>query len=286
MRPTTRPSSEEAAYEGANLVETLADLGVPYDEAFAYTEGVRRGGALVVVESSDERAERGMAILQRLHPVNIHERTAQWQQEGWTGAAAHARTATTMATATARGTQGRPRTRQRGTRGHGDQDSGGGRRHLRRQTGGRARPRAHLQPGHRAPGGGSGAPARGEGHGRTPAGRSPGHGRRFRRRGGEEVIEMTETAEEPVVTKQARVVEEVVVHKEVTEHTETVRGTERHTEVEVQREPEDATTADEATAPQGFAAYDTTFREHYTTAFATVVRRIRRMSPRTAMATS
>ena len=51
---------------------------------------------------------------------------------------------------------------------------------------------------------------------------------------------MTETAEEPVVTKRARVVEEVVVHKDVTEHTETVRGTERHTDVDVQREPEDA----------------------------------------------
>ena len=44
---------QEAAYEGAHVVETLADLGVPYDEAYAYTEGVRRGGALVVVESSE-----------------------------------------------------------------------------------------------------------------------------------------------------------------------------------------------------------------------------------------
>jgi hypothetical protein len=79
---------------------------------------------------------------------------------------------------------------------------------------------------------------------------------------------MTEKAEEPVVTKQARVVEEVVVHKDVTEHTETVRGTERHTEVDVQREPETATQTGRVTAPQGFAAYDTTFREHYTTAFA------------------
>ena len=55
---------------------------------------------------------------------------------------------------------------------------------------------------------------------------------------GKDVIEMTETAEEPVVSKRARVVEEVVVQKEVTEHTETVRGTERHTDVDVQREPE------------------------------------------------
>jgi uncharacterized protein (TIGR02271 family) len=84
----------------------------------------------------------------------------------------------------------------------------------------------------------------------------------------QEVIEVTETAEEPVVTRRARVVEEVVVHKEETERTETVRGTERHTEVEVQREPEDAATARRATAPQGFAAYDAPFREHYTTAFA------------------
>ena len=56
----------------------------------------------------------GMAILQRLHPVNLHERTTQWQQEGWTGAEARARTAATTATATP-GTQGRPRTPQRGT---------------------------------------------------------------------------------------------------------------------------------------------------------------------------
>src|SRR5215216_1812261 len=82
----------DSAYEGANLIETLADLGVPSEEAHAYAEGVRRGGALVVVESSDERAERGMAILQRLHPVDIHERTAQWRQEGWTGYDATAKT--------------------------------------------------------------------------------------------------------------------------------------------------------------------------------------------------
>ena len=59
----------------------------------------------------------------------------------------------------------------------------------------------------------------------------------------QKVIELTETVEEPVVSKQVRVVEEVVVHKEVIEHTETVRGTVRHTDVEIQRESEDTTTA-------------------------------------------
>ena len=57
---------QEAAYEGANLVETLAELGVPYDEAFAYAEGVRRGGALddegraaqIAHDGGDERVDR------------------------------------------------------------------------------------------------------------------------------------------------------------------------------------------------------------------------------------
>src|SRR4030095_15493951 len=54
-----------AAYEGAYLIDTLACLAVRHDEAYAYVEGFRRGGALVVVESSDDRAERGMEILRR-----------------------------------------------------------------------------------------------------------------------------------------------------------------------------------------------------------------------------
>lgn len=49
-----------------------------------------------------------------------------------------------------------------------------------------------------------------------------------------QVIELTETAEEAVVGKVARVVEEVYVGKQATEHTETVRDTVRHTEVDVE----------------------------------------------------
>src|SRR4029434_1458968 len=81
-----------------------------------------------------------------------------------------------------------------------------------------------------------------------------------------EVVEMTETAEEPVVSKRARVVEEVVVHKDVTEHTETVRGTARHTDVDVQREPETSTATRRGTT-QDFATYNDDFRQHCVTAF-------------------
>ena len=51
---------------------------------------------------------------------------------------------------------------------------------------------------------------------------------------GERTIELTETAEEVVVGKSARVVEEVLVGKEISEHTETIHETVRHTEVEVE----------------------------------------------------
>jgi uncharacterized protein (TIGR02271 family) len=51
----------------------------------------------------------------------------------------------------------------------------------------------------------------------------------------EQSIEMRETAEEAVVEKSARVVEEVVVSKEVREHQELVTGTVRHTEIEVEQ---------------------------------------------------
>lgn len=50
----------------------------------------------------------------------------------------------------------------------------------------------------------------------------------------EGVIELKEYAEVPVVSKEARVVEEVVIGKEVAEHEETVRDTARKTEVNVE----------------------------------------------------
>jgi uncharacterized protein (TIGR02271 family) len=54
-------------------------------------------------------------------------------------------------------------------------------------------------------------------------------------------IEATERDEEAVVSKQARVVEEVVVRKDVTEEVENVRDTVRRTEVEVDRDADRTT---------------------------------------------
>jgi uncharacterized protein (TIGR02271 family) len=79
----------------------------------------------------------------------------------------------------------------------------------------------------------------------------------------EGTIEVTETDEEAVVRKQARVVEEVVVRKDVQEQTETVQDRVRRTEVDI--EPRGA---EHATTSQDVAAYEREFRAHATTAFA------------------
>jgi hypothetical protein len=44
----------------------------------------------VIVESSDEWADRGLEIMHRRQAVDMDERTAHWRQEGWRGTAASA----------------------------------------------------------------------------------------------------------------------------------------------------------------------------------------------------
>ncbi len=53
----------------------------------------------------------------------------------------------------------------------------------------------------------------------------------------DKVVEVTETAEEAVASKTARVREEVVINKQANERTETVRDTVRREDVEITKEP-------------------------------------------------
>ena len=168
---------------------------------------------------------RGMAILERLHPVNLHERTAQWRQEGWTGSDANARTSSQQR----RGPR-RPATRvaDRGAstrRIEGDKE-------VTIPVWKKISPSAHGKSSAVtcAPSQVTEQPVEESVRlreekvtvERRPVDR-PATEADFAA-AGKDVIEMTEKAEEPVVTKRARVVEEVVVHKDVTEHTETVEG--------------------------------------------------------------
>ena len=80
----------------------------------------------------------------------------------------------------------------------------------------------------------------------------------------DQTIEMTARAEEAVVAKRARVIEEVVVRKEAQDRTETVRDTVRRTDVNVERT--DGGAAYEEARGMGaadYSSYDSDFRSHY-----------------------
>jgi len=78
----------------------------------------------------------------------------------------------------------------------------------------------------------------------------------------EQSIEMRETAEEAVVEKSARVVEEVMVNKEVSQREQQIHDTVRHTEVEVEQLGAGA-------ARSSMMSDDDYYRNHFTSNYGT-----------------
>ena len=67
------------------LIGLLKDRGVSEAEAAFYAEGVKRGGALVMVTAPGEIADRAADIMKDNGAVDVDERSEQWRKEGWTG---------------------------------------------------------------------------------------------------------------------------------------------------------------------------------------------------------
>jgi hypothetical protein len=67
------------------LLNALIGLGIPEEEAEFFSEGVRRGGVLVTMQAEENGAEQIMSIFNHHHPVDLHERVAQWREQGWKG---------------------------------------------------------------------------------------------------------------------------------------------------------------------------------------------------------
>jgi uncharacterized protein (TIGR02271 family) len=76
----------------------------------------------------------------------------------------------------------------------------------------------------------------------------------------EQSIEMRETAEEAVVEKSARVVEEVMINKEVTQREQQIHDTVRHTEVEVEQ-------LGAGSARSSMASDDDYYRNHFSSTY-------------------
>ncbi|MEM1271396.1 MAG: hypothetical protein AAGI08_15235 [Bacteroidota bacterium] len=69
---------------GARIAGSLTDHHVTPDVAFAYAEGVRRGGTLLQVQAEEADAAEIRMILARHGAIDIDERATAWRSAGWT----------------------------------------------------------------------------------------------------------------------------------------------------------------------------------------------------------
>lgn len=198
----------------------LGDFFMPDEDRDTYAEGLNRGGYLLSVNTTTENRDRILDILDDEGTVDMDEREATWRADGWTGystgtpATGHA---TTDTRAGLSDQEAIPIVQE---------DLKVGKRQV---EDGRVRVRSYVVE---TPVEENVALRDENVHvERRPVDRpvTDGDDVAFTDR----TIEATETHEEAVVAKDARVTEEVTVDKDVTERTETVKDTVRHTEVDV-----------------------------------------------------
>lgn len=67
------------------MIGAMVDAGIPDEEAELYAEGVRRGGAVVMVQAADDRAALAAMTLNRFGPADIKSRTQTWREQGREG---------------------------------------------------------------------------------------------------------------------------------------------------------------------------------------------------------
>lgn len=67
------------------IIGALVSGGVPEADAHVYSEGIRRGGTLVTAKVAPEQVDQAKAILDDNDAIDIGERRAAYEAEGWTG---------------------------------------------------------------------------------------------------------------------------------------------------------------------------------------------------------
>jgi uncharacterized protein (TIGR02271 family) len=232
-------------------------LFTPDEDTHVYAEGVRRGHAMLIVQAGAEE-DRIVSLLESHGAIDVDAKAAEWRQSGWSGThAGHAAWQGQRASSTREGTLSATTGARSGAAAIGAANVGQEEaipvyeeelRVGKRQVGrGSVRVRSYVieQPVQeqvnlreerieveRRP---VDRPVTAADRGAEP----------FRER----TIEVTATAEEAVVSKNAHVKEEIVVSKEADERTQTVSDTVRRTEVEVE-DNRASTTAPATTTPK------------------------------------
>lgn len=237
------------------ITAALVKTGVSEDEAGYYAEGIRRGGALISVSVPDEQADRASEILDRHNPADIDERSSYYQQTGYSGYSEEAAPFTS-----AQIQREREQYRSINAGEHTnlevvEEQVQIGKREVER---GGVRVRSYVTE----------TPVREDVNLREEHVRVERHAvdrpatsadlNTFE----EGVIEVTERAEEPIVQKTARVVEEVTVGKDVENRTETIEETVRRKDVDVEHMGAGTGSA------MSWDTYANDFRTHYDTHYA------------------
>jgi len=226
----------------------LMKKGVPEQDANCYLEGVKRGGVMVAVTCPDDKAVQAAEIMQRHGALDIDRMSEQWKKQGWTAFQAEGHREGAEARTGLH--EGRSGLHEERILPLAEEDVKVGKREVPE---GLVRVYTHVES----------VPIQEnvslrEEHAtieRRPVDRPLGDADRdvFK----ETSVEVREMREEPVVSKDARITEEVVVGKESTQRMETVRDTARQTKVQVDRGQEGRRNA------AGFGSDDEDFRRHF-----------------------
>jgi uncharacterized protein (TIGR02271 family) len=225
--------TSEHADEGTGVMASIrhffTELFGDDDHAGNYAEAVRRGGAVLTVQTDDNRLEVARQALTNAGAVDIDDRVSTWRSQGWSGHDAKASPYSREQAASERENV-LPVVQEElevGKR----QVSGGAVRVVSRVVSRPVQENVELRREEAVVD-------------RHPVDREASQAdlAAFQER----TVEVQEMAERPVVQKTARVVEEVVVGKRVSSETQTVEDTVRSTEVNVERVGGDAERATEA----------------------------------------
>jgi uncharacterized protein (TIGR02271 family) len=223
---------------GGGFFSSLTDMFMPNEDRYAYQEGISRGGYLLCAQVDEHQADAAVRILEETDCVDFDQREEQWRGEGWAGWTGGSMNNQHVSGSGTPMTGGMQQQAAMGTAGRTvgeehipivEEELKIGKREVNR---GGARVRSYVReiPVHEQ------VSLREE---HVDVERRPVNERIDPREAGnlfqDREIEMTETAEEAVVAKEARVKEEVVVRKTAEEHVEQIDDSVRRTEVDVDR---------------------------------------------------
>lgn len=247
--------SRVATGEDKGFWGNLKDVFMPEKDRETFAEGVRRGGYLLTARVAGDEVERAHAVLNEADPIDLDERSSTWRQEGWAGTDDATTTASMAGSEDLVGNGHAARlddVAEGETLQVAEEELRVGKREVER---GAVRVRSYVTE----------RPVEEQVSLREETVRVERRPVNRELRAGdagfsERTIEMTETDEEAVVAKTARVTEEISLGKQVENLTETVRDTVRKQNVEVVDERTGQGVAAAATADSE-TIVDTTGRE-------------------------